>query len=403
MTSSAELPPQPGLRASLLPIAAWLALFSVFFVVYLLTNRALIHSGDFADYPFGTDAPRYVYGLGNEQLHPLTAELLRIWRGVLDALSIEKSPLVIKLPFAAVGALNVCLAAAAFRTVFDRSRSFIYAAIYGCTLSVWYFSATPESYPVSTFFYSLYLLAFLQAARHGMTTLRAAMMAVALFVALFNDVSAVLLPIVPLTYYRLKAWNDSAVRTAALVQIAALAAGLALLAVSSGILGEHIGMLERYTPLAADDANRPNISFLNGLVEATLNFFFFGIAAPTSEVTYATALFPDYVGYFQPSLAAYFSHPAPILFLVAYLGLISFIRISRMTRLAIACIALVVVRWLATTAFNPGEAILYVSPIMLALLLFFFHFLEASGFRHKAAFGAVLLATVLATNTLFFA
>lgn len=89
-------------------------------------------------------------------------------------------------------------------------------------------------------------------------------------------------------------------------------------------------------------------------------------------------------------------------FLVAYLALIALIRPARATRLVLALSAFVAVRFLLVLAFNPGEAILYVSVATLALLYVLFHFLETSRLRYKTAFAAALLVAIAGANVAFF-
>lgn len=385
--------------ASARRIAYWVGPFAFFSIVYFLTYLNSLSSTNLTAYPFGSDVPLYLYERGNPE-HPLVIALLSIWRWLLGLTNMPTAPAYIKAPFALAGALNVTVAIAAFATIFDRWRVLLFGACYGCSLSVWYFGSVPESYGVSTLLYSIYLLIFLQSAKHGITTWHATLMAGTLLLALLNDASAVLLTLVPLVYYGGRAWSDRSIRTAATVQIGACLLFLVLVTAFTGFVQRYVSLFSNYAA-ATLGTSAPGVGNRVELLDALLNFFFFSIGAPSAEVTHASALFPSYVGFFEPSLLTYLRHPVTLLFLVFYGALLTFVRVQHTTRLMLAFLCLIGVRLALILVFNPGEAFLYTPVTTLPLLLVLFSYLESSRMRHKTAFVALLLLCTAGANFRF--
>jgi len=381
-------------------ILRWLLLFFGFLIFYFVSNLFGLSSSSFSDYPFGSDVPRYLNERGNAQLHPLVAFLLSGWRFFLRTMHLPETPAFIKAPFAAAGAVNVVLATAAFQTIFQSHRSFLYGCCYGSALSIWYFSSTPESYVISAMMYSGYLLCFLHSTRFGITASNAIGAAVFLFLGMLNDLSAVLLTVVPLVYYGMRALREPAVRAAAGAQTALIALYLGIAAVTTDFIGRHVTMFGKYTPLSLSP-DTFDIGYKGSVVEPFLNFFFFSIGAPSPTVTYATAKFPSYVGFFEPSILTYASHPFSVTFASAYFALMSFIRLRYVSRMLVAVVAFVAIRFALVVAFNPGEAILYTPVSTLSLLLILFLFLEKSQFPYKSTFATILFISVVLTNSRF--
>lgn len=378
----------------------WAPVFLVLFgLLYLVSSWSLVSSGNFDDYAFGADSPRYVNGTGNSAFHPLTAKLLQVYRALLDLVSVDATPAVVKVPFAIAGALNVCVATVGFQTLFDRRRSLVYGATYGCTLVVWFFASIPESYVVTSLLYSVYLVAFFRGVRHGVTVRVGGVMVVALALAVLNDISALMLPVVPLTYYATRAWTESSLRKMAYAHVGAAVVAVGALALFVDSYGAHTTMVARLSPLASGS----DVGLLRSVAQTLRNYLFFAIGAPTSTVTHAVPVYPGYVGFFEPSVTSYLHHPVSVAFLATYVVLISFVRVTRLTRLVLSLATLLVVRLVAIALFNPGESILYVSPVMLALLVCLFSFLEASESRFRTPVAATFAVVVAATNLRFIA
>ncbi len=358
-------------------------------------------------YPFGADVFLYTGGdslvnrwniFSGNSYHWLVMAVLQVYKGVMGFLGFSETRLVIKLPYAVFGALNVAVSIAAFALVSGKLsiRSVIYGFCCGLTFIVWFYSSAPESYILSTLLYSTYFLIFIHMALHGVTINRGIALAIVFFLALANDLSALTLVITPLFYYHLEIVRDPALRRIFWLHVAAFAGYALLHHFFVGSLWIYFNLFKEYSPL------RRNIPYNASFYEPFLSYFFHSIGAPESHTTHAPwKLFPEYKGYFSPSPLTYLSSAGSILFVAVYIWILSFLRISRIDKLALALSAFVVGRFIITAAFNPVETILYASVAVLPLFIVLFQNIEKSQFSYKATLATLFAASLFVTNLKF--
>ena len=133
------------------------------------------------------------------RFHPTTVLLAAGWMKLVEPLTGSISPLhLLKAMFALVGAVGVWAALWAFAAAVPQRLAVPLGAIYGSSLSVWYFSSIEESKIVTTTLIVLYFAAYLRL-RTNWTLPRAALLTGILLVARLNEIVAgfaVILPIV---------------------------------------------------------------------------------------------------------------------------------------------------------------------------------------------------------------
>ena len=375
--------------------ASGLALIGMF-LFYLFTQLPATFSNTPADWPFGTDMGAYVYGDGRVIQHPISGRIVWYWRDFLTAIGLPEShALGNKIPYAAMGAASFVAFGHVFYALFKTWRAWLFAGCVGLSLMVWYYAGTPESYALTTFFYAAYFYCFVRCTEGTPSYLFGGAAAVIIFLAFVNDVSAPILLIMPVAYFGVRAFTDTRVRNIALMHVGALVAGVICLSVLVDLFGEYSKMVSEYTPFeSADDG----VGYNYGLIEPILNYFFFSIAAPAGSLTYISPMFPDYMGFFQPSMAGYFLNPFRLLFLFLYLAPLWFLRTTAIDRVILAMLAFVMMRFIAIVLFNPSETIIYASVVALPILAVVFFLIERSQFKHKGLFAGLFLLALFGSN-----
>lgn len=374
--------------------ASVLALLGMF-LVYLLTQWPNGFPPRPADWPFGTDLGAYVFGDGRAAQHPISGRIVWYWRDILSAIGVpEGHTLAVKIPYAAMGAASFVAFAHIYYALFKTWRAWLFAGCVGASLMVWYYAGTPESYALTTFLYAAYTYCFIRCTEEAPSYWFGGAAAAIMFLAFVNDVSAPILLIMPVAYFGLRAITEPRVRNIALMHIGALVMGLICLTLLVDLLGDYSQMVDEYTPFEQEDG----LEYNHGLVEPFLNFFFFSLAAPAGSLTYANALFPDYVGFFQPSLTGYFLNPFRLVFLGLYLAPLWLLRRVTVDRVILGMLAFVGVRFIAVLLFNPSETIIYTSVVALPILAFIFFLVERSAFKHKIAYAALFLVALIGSN-----
>ena len=384
------------LRVNTVGLSASILAFLGMFLVYLFTQLPDNFPVDPGDWPFGTDLGAYVDGDARVIQHPISGRISYFWRDILSLFGVSETDVLgAKVPYAAMGAASFVVVAHIYAQLFGQTRAWIFAACFGLSLMVWYYAGTPESYALTTLLYSVYTYLFLRCATDKPSYLFGAMAAGVLFLAFINDVSAPILVAMPIAYFGLRAVTDKAVRNIAIMHIGAILAGVICLSLLVNLFGEYTQMAGEYTPIQQDEGG---LAYTYGLVEPVLNYFFFSLAAPNSSLTYATAAFPDYIGFFEPSIVSYFLNPFRLLFLVVYLAPLWFLRQRKVDRVILAMLAFVGARFVAILLFNPGETIIYTSVVTLPLLAFVFCLIERSSFRYKTPYGLAFVVALLGSN-----
>jgi hypothetical protein len=145
------------------------------------------------------------------------------------------------------------------------------------------------------------------------------------------------------------------------------------------------------------------------LYSFVVNWLFFNIAAPSPDASYAVPAGANYRGYFEPSLASYFSSPAST-GLVAVLS--AMIAASALPRdraegrdnsadILLALMAYTLLRGAFFFIFNPYEPLLFSPAVTLAHMLMIGILFTGSRFPTKRLLLAVLAALLFITNGAF--
>jgi len=329
---------------------------------------------------------------------------MRVYQAVLDVVGITKTPAWAKLPEMLFGLATLIMAMAVFAIANKKLsvRAVIYGTCVGLSLVVWYFASVPESYALTTALYTAYVLGLVAAVRFGLSVPLIASMGAVFFVALYNDVSIFFLTLVPAVMYGLRLATEKLPRLFVLVHLAGASVYLVHNIISYDFIRRYLGFFFEYSPLGAESLADNRAYDLN-VGGAVMHFFFYSLAAPREELTYAPwTAYPGYRGFFDPSPLSYFGSVGPALFLILYLGLFAFVRLSMVTRLVLSLASYVALRFALVMAFNPVEAILYASVAILPILFVLFHFLEQSSFRWKTAYAGAFALTLFVTNAQFF-
>src|SRR5262249_22218387 len=131
------------------------------------------------------------------RFHPLTTALAVAWMKALSPLTQWITPQqLLKAMFSTVGAIGVGAAAAAFAAVVPRRQAQLWSAIYGASLSVWYFASIEESKIVTATLAAVYIAAYLRL-RQDWTVRGAVTLTGILLLACLNEIIAAFLVAIP--------------------------------------------------------------------------------------------------------------------------------------------------------------------------------------------------------------
>lgn len=195
-------------------------LFILFFGVYLTLSLNDISSRSNSDYPFGADVGRYrelslqkECGLILSTKHPLPVVIIGSANCLLGPFkSRMDARIAVKVTYALFGALSVLLAYSVAERVRLGSRFLLpFALIYGFSASIMYFSSVPETYMITTFFTSLYLLSFLSFAEEANFRTTFALTS-SLILCVLSEIFLISLVMIPLVYFNTALFRDKGLR-----------------------------------------------------------------------------------------------------------------------------------------------------------------------------------------------
>jgi hypothetical protein len=408
MSKAPQIKPH-GVGYYALPVAAITALA---FAVYWTSSFSLEQRA--ATKYFGADSWHFTelaQGHFNDRilrLHPVTVALALGWMKIFSPLTAWIAPVaILKAMFAFIGAIGVGAAVHAFSAFMPRTYALLWGAVYGSSMSIWYFSSIEESKIVSATLAAIYIALYVNF-RNDWTPRRAAILTGALFIACLNEITAAFLAAIPVVDTFLKHKFD--LRQWRWIFVHALAAPLALLALET---------IRRIVPAieTKDGTNFVEI-FLWYVTRNTYDFktatdflqrwLFFNIAAPEPEINFADAAM-KYGGDFEPAISHYFDAPvsAVLVFAFAFMLFSCFwTRESnpdrgKFTGIMLALAAYALVRMGFFFIFLPGECLLYSPSVTLAHLLLLAVPFMASEFRYKGIALAVTAALLFANNAIF--
>ena len=341
------------------------------------------------------------------RFHPVTTTMGVAWMKAFSFLTPWLAPAtILKSYFAAVGALGVWAAMAAFSVLLPRSYVLLSSILYGGSFAIWYFSGIPES-KIATATLSVLYIASYAHLRERWSLSGAIQLSVILALACLNEVVSAFLVIIPIVDTLLKRgldWRHSR-WLAAHVSVVLLAWLVLEIVVNGWYIPEstelegqsHFSMLLYY--IAKNDYG---LASLHGFIA---NWFFFNVVAPTPHALH----WLEAGGYFPPTLLAYLTSPLALatLIAIALVGAASLVprypaaTLGPAGELLLPLAAYAAVRGVFFFVFNPSEPLLFSPAVTFAhwcLLLVPF---AASRFPAKRGLLAALCVLLIATNAGF--
>jgi hypothetical protein len=390
-------------------VLAVIAVFGLYWLSshVLAVRRATLH--------FGADAHLYTLIAKGEILdrvlrfHPVTVGMAVGWMDALEPLRAWFTPQqILKAMFAAVGAVGVLGATAAFQRVVPRGYALLFSAVYAVSFGIWYFASIEESKIVTATLSTMYIAVYLRL-REQWTDAGAVLLTAVLLIACLNEIVSGFLVVIPLVdTFMQRGWDWKGGRW---ILPHALAGPVALLIL-------EVGVSRRLAPVAAEAEGASHFSMLIHYIQESdhgvaslygflINWLFFNIAAPTPTAPYM--LTPPYGGYFEPSLASFFSSPvsSAVGLLLGLVLLASFWTRNRQpldddrSGLVLALLAYSCVRGLFFFLFNPSEPMLFSPAVTLAHLLAISVLFTASAFPGRKAILTAFIFALLAANGVF--
>jgi hypothetical protein len=338
------------------------------------------------------------------RFHPTTVALALAWMKLASPLAQWfDPPQLLRGMSAAVGVVGIWATFSAFAAVVSRGYAVLFAVLYALSLGVWYFASIEESKIVTATLSALYIAGYLHL-RQSWSNRRAAVLVSVLLLACLNEIVAGFVVVIPLMDALMQRRLDPRqVRWIA----AQVLAGVAALVILEGVLNRWLLAGSKPSEEASHFAMMLSYMFRNehGLGSLYLflsNWLFFNIAAPTSEAGYALPLWPQYKGYFAPSLASYLASPATIALCVLFGLMLAAILLPRYratsygaaSGVLVPLAAYTVLRGVFFFVFNPAEAQLFSQSTTLVHLLIIGIPFAASSFPAKpwvlGAFAALL-------------
>ena len=402
------------------PVYLCLAAFAAFGFYWL---SSFILAERWATLNFGADAHLYTMIAKGEVLdrilrfHPVTVWMAVAWMAALKPLTAWLAPhSVLKALFAVIGAAGVLATAPAFSKLVPRGTAMLFALIYALSFGVWYFASIEESKIVTATLSALYIAIYLHL-RDRWTMRGAVLLTAVLLLACLNEIVSGFLIVIPVVDtlmrhggdWREAGWRAADWRADLWLVPHALAGPLALAILEFAV--------NRQLPQAADAEGASHLSMLfyyifksdhgvASLYGFLVNWLFFNIAAPTPTAPYMIT--PPYGGYFEPSLASYFSAPASACAAIL-LGVILLASLWRgreplphdKTSLLVGLLAYSAVRGAFFFIFNPSEPMLFSPAVTLAHLLVIAMLFMASAFPAKRVVLAAFALALLAANGAF--
>jgi hypothetical protein len=387
------------------------------FCLYWLSS-SLLHYHVATGY-FGSDANLYAllaFGHVEERLlrfHPVTIYAGLAWMDALRALAPWINPTsILSAMFASIGAIGVWAAMSAFAHVVPRREVPIWGAIYALCFGIWFFASVAESKIVTASLAAIYIALYL-GNREKPTSAGSAFLLLAYAGACLNEIVSAALILIPafdtVLSGRLDCRRFGWLAAQALVVPLTLVAMevLRVYAVPAATWdqesGSMVSMLLFYAS-ANDHGPASLYAFL-------LNWLFFNVAAPSPFANYATPIWPNYAGYFEPSLANYLSRPVTVALTILACGLaMAALFLRRGTRpapifplppLVFALLAYTIARATFFFLFNPAEALQFSPAVVLAHILLLAIGLAGAEFQGKRLGLGLIAALLLMTNSTF--
>lgn len=345
------------------------------------------------------------------RFHPTTVVMATAWMKIFHPLTQWVAPHhLLKAMFAAVGALGVWAAMSAFAAVISRGYATLFGMTYAVSFGVWYFSSIEESKIVTASLSALYIASFLHLRKRW--TMRGVLFLTAiLLLACLNEIVSCFLIIIALvdTLMR-RGWNfrhswwiavHGLVIPIAFVILEGVIKGR-LLAAGAHPEGEsHFRMLIFYV-------SRNDYSAAS-LYSFVVNWLFFNVAAPTPDARHAIVAWPDYKGYFEPSLANYFSNPVSVSLIALFAVMVIACVLPRyrgetsgaLVRILMALLSYTIFRGAFFLIFNPAEAILFSPAVTLAHMLMISIPFASSSFPAKGVLLALIPVLLFVNNGFF--
>ena len=169
---------------------------------------------------------------------------------------------------------------------------------------------------ITTFFVNLYLLSFLRFAEEGnfKTTLA---LTGTLVLCVLSEIFLISLVLIPLVYFNSALFFEKGLRAKYLTHV--LVGSLVSLLILEYI--HDWRLIAHYFDYGTSYAAKQQASIGN-VFGVLLNFSFFNIGFPSSEVTHPLVWKPSYIGFFKPTLREYFGSAFSVAFLVSYASLL---------------------------------------------------------------------------------
>lgn len=339
------------------------------------------------------------------RFHLTTAMLATGWMALLSPLAQWIARIyLLKALFASIAAAGAWAAMSAFATVLPRRHVIPFGLIYAVSFSVWYFSSVEESKIVSATLATAYIASYLHL-RKNWSSRGALLLTGILLLACLNELVAgflIVIPIIDTLMERGLNWSYGRwIAGHALVGPLAFAIleGFAYLFLTPNQHPEgasHISMLIYYVSRGYHSADM--------LVLFIMNWLFFSLAAPTPN---APLWAPP--GFFEPSLANYFSSPysACLIILLAAAIAMAIAKGKRiegresLAGVALGLVAYTLIRATFFFIFDPPEAMLFSSSATLAHLLIVAIVVASIDFPGKMVLLTAFPALLFATNQAF--
>lgn len=387
-----------------------LLVVGAFFGVYLASALYLGARGGISY--FGAD-PDYYQWLARHlqhdtatRFHPATVVLGLGWMKLFSPLENWIAPhILLKAMFAAVGAVGVFGAIAAFKVLLPRGYGLLGGIIYASSLGVWYFSAIPESKILTATLSVLYIAVYARY-RDDWNVPRTIGLNAILAVACLNEIVAGFLIAIPAVDALLRGIDWSRIRWIGVQVAVALTALLVLELLVNGWVVPRSGSPAEQSHFALLIHYITKFKYsLPKLHDFAANWFFFNLVAPTPHALW----WPQTGGYFEPSVAAYRSSPIAMMavFIIAMMIVAASIPGVRAASfgaadgLLLPLAAYAIVRTIFFVLFVPDEALLFSPAVTLAHWLLVLVPFAASRLPAKPVLLAVLCVLLFAVNSSF--
>lgn len=379
-------------------------------IVYLM-SALYLDARDGTSY-FGADPDyyevlaRHTYDYTAARFHPSTVILGLGWMQLFAPFESWIAPhVILKVMFAAVGALGVLGAITTFKILLPRGYGLLAGAIYASSLGVWYFAAVPESKILTASLSALYIALYVRY-RDDWNARRTIGINAILAVACFNEIVAGFLVAIPAVDALLRGLNWSRIRWIGIQVLVGLLMLLALeLFVNGGVVPESAASQDQ-SHFALFWAYFARFTFNPAKFhDFAANWFFFNLVAPTP---YA-AWWPQTGGYFEPSVFAYGASPIAFVAICLVVAMIvvgvvsgaSAARLGPAGGLFLPLAAYVIVRAAFFIVFVPNEALLFSPAVTLPHWLFVLVPFAASRLPGKKTILAALCVLLIVVNAGF--